>query len=310
MAEHILTWPVILWALISLSLGTVSYCAMRRAKVAGVAVMVIGDLFVGTLNILMCIIMLLGEMIWLRSHPEDIGSLTVVGGLSFLLLSPLVGPAAATLLRFHGKTLNHQVTPEKEKGIQKAIARFLRGERGAAYPVFWALLLPILIGVIGLASDMARAQAVQTKVQTAADAGALAAVQTAQPVITYGYVPQYDSNGNLIGIQKVITGDVYEIQDPGQAQQAAQNAFNLNMANMVANQDVTVTNANGQIYSRRLEAAPANDDSFTVWASTEVKTFFLGPALKLIDPAGTDGSGVPVSGVGTASIGQPVQAGP
>ena len=187
------------------------------------------------------------------------------------------------------------------------IRHFLRSERGTSYVVFWALMLPLLIAMLGLGADLSRVQAVHTKVQTAADSAALAAVQTAQAVETYGYVPQYDSNGNLIELQKVITRDTYEIQDAGQAQQAADAAFNLNMQNMTQTQDVTVTNTNGQIYSRRVENTPANNDSYTYWASANILTFYLGPAMKLIDPKGPDYTEFPISAVGTASVAQPVQ---
>lgn len=189
----------------------------------------------------------------------------------------------------------------------RRIVRFLSEERGSAYVVFWAFILPMLLALLGLGADLSRVQAVHTKLQTAADSAALAAVQTAQALETYGYVPQYDSNGNLIELQKVITSNTYEIQDAGQAQQAADAAFNQNMQNMVQNQDVTVTNTNGQIYSRRLENTPANNDSYTYWAGANVLTFYLGAAMKLIDPNGTDYTQFPVSVVGTASVAQPVQ---
>lgn len=185
------------------------------------------------------------------------------------------------------------------------VLRFLKNERGSAYVVFWALMLPMLIALLGLGADLSRVQAVHTKLQTAADSAALAAVQTAQEVEAYGYVPQYDSNGNLIELQKVITSDSYEITDPGQARQSADNAFKLNMQNMTQSQGVTVTNTNGQIYSRRMEDTPANQDSYTYWANAGILTFYLGPAMKLVDPEGPDYTEFPVSVVGTASVAQP-----
>lgn len=191
--------------------------------------------------------------------------------------------------------------------LKNVFLQFFQGERGTAYLVFWAFMLPMLLVLIGLGTDLSRVQAVQTKLQTATDSAALAAVQTAQPVVTYGYIPQYDSQGNLIDLQKVITSDTYEVQNAGQAQQAADSAFNLNMQNMVQGQDVTVTNTNGQIYSRRLENTPANQDSYTYWANVNILTFYLGPAMKLVDPLGPDYTRFPVSVVGTASVSQPVQ---
>jgi len=230
-----------------------------------------------------------------------------------LLCFWFLGPAADTLnwlrkSRAVGlRNLLVRPIPSKVHSLRLLSVRFLRSERGTAYVVFWAFMLPMLLALIGLGADVSRVQAVHTKLQTSADAAALAAVQTAQPVLTYSYVPVYDANGNLIGLQRVITGDTYEIQDPDQAGQAADTAFNLNMQNMTQSQNVTVRSSEGQIYSRRIEAQPANRDSYTYWASANVLTFYLGPAMKMVDPNGPDYSQFPVSVVGTASVAQPVR---
>lgn len=190
--------------------------------------------------------------------------------------------------------------------MRHALRKFLSSERGTAYVVFWALMLPILLGLLGLGADLSRIQAVHTKLQTAADAAALAAVQTAQPVDTYGYVPQYDAQGHLIDLEKEVTISYFEITAPAQAQQAADNAFSLNTAN-IPGQGVTVTGTNGQVYSRRIEAQPANHDSYTYWANANILTFYLGPAIKLMDPKGPEYTEFPVSVVGTASVAQAAQ---
>ena len=322
MIQYVLSWPLTVWALISLGLGLISLWTLSShdRKAFEVMTFVILDVLVLPVNIAMSILLLLIELLWLHSHPGDGASLTVVLGFCSLFISPLIGLVAAIFVRSKPNQRNPQPNGG-DGGLRKSILRFFRSERGVAYPVFWALILPVLIGVIGLASDLARAQAVQTYLQTATDAAALAAVETAKPVITYGYVPEYDSNGNLVGLQQVVTSDTYEIQDPNSAYQAADAAFNANMSNMMQAQNVVYVqpidpfpvlppNPSGEVYSRRTEVIPANNDSYTVWAGAGVQSFFLGPALRLLDPLGPIYRSVILSAVGTASIGQPVQPGP
>lgn len=182
---------------------------------------------------------------------------------------------------------------------------FFKEQRGSAYVVFWAFMLPILLGMIGLGADISRVQAVATKLQTAADAAALAATTTATPVYSYVLVAQYDADGDIVGYKRQVTGAYYEITDAARAQKAADAAFNLNMQNMVHDQGVTITSKSGRVYSRRTEDVPADKDSYTYRAGARIETFYLGPAMKLIDPKGTGYSEFPVGVVGTASIGQP-----
>jgi hypothetical protein len=118
--------------------------------------------------------------------------------------------------------------------VSGRIRCFLSGERGTAVLILLLIVLSCVIGVIGF--DYSRAHAVQAKLQTAADAAALAGAMQAEIVPEYEYV-MYDGNGNVttdpdraVKVEAKVVGYHCDLRRKAvQAWNAAASAFRRNL---------------------------------------------------------------------------------
>lgn len=177
----------------------------------------------------------------------------------------------------------------------------LKKEDGDAFIVFIALILPILIAIAGLGADMSRVQAIFIKTKAAADASALAACSTSTLVADQWQMIDVNGNPTTDPTKAVNTSASHwypEMNDAGLALGLADQTFSLNMANMTANQGVQIRGQTGQIQSWTGNYS----DSYRYHVSAGVLTYYLGPALKYINPSGPDYTYFPISLTGTANV--------
>lgn len=88
------------------------------------------------------------------------------------------------------------------RGIGCLFARFGKSRNGSVIIVF-ALLLPVLVGLAGLALDVGRAHSLKQKLDAAADSAALAAAHRAsQSILDQGGVVTTQSEGIAVGLAR------------------------------------------------------------------------------------------------------------
>lgn len=144
-------------------------------------------------------------------------------------------------------------------------------------PLFFALILPFIIFAWGLAIDYGRAHIAREELQTSDDAGSLAAAATATavPVNTDDQFT-YDANGNIIGVQEVVSSWKAEIQDQAAAQSAAQQLFQANAGGLSAGAGMDFNM--GSDWS----GVQVGDSSYKVNANVRVKAPWAGAAAGLL----------------------------
>lgn len=171
----------------------------------------------------------------------------------------------------------------------KSIKRLLKDRRGAVAFTF-ALFVPVLIGAGALAVDMANYRYVDNRLQTAADAGALAGVKLldnpnaaiAEAVnLADRNVP--DSFGNITTTQDVTIG----IYDPDTRQFTPSNGADVNAMRVVSAR----TPERGNVTPQILSMIWGPDDvsiSKTAIAARQLKVQYEPPETKNLDPAAWD----------------------
>ncbi|OAT83684.1 hypothetical protein A6M21_07560 [Desulfotomaculum copahuensis] len=156
------------------------------------------------------------------------------------------------------------------------IVKALKNEDGFL-PLFFALMLPFIFFAWGLAIDFGRAHIAKEELQTAADAGSLAAAATATTVpASIEYQPITDSDGNVTGVQENVTKWKAEIQDEAAAQSAAQHLFQANAGNLSPGAGVDF-NMSGD-----WNGAKVGDSSYDIKAGVRVKAPWAGAAAALL----------------------------
>ena len=179
----------------------------------------------------------------------------------------------------------------------------LKDERGMYYIWVGLIMLPIALLVFFMLVDVERIELVRAQEVTLADAASLAAADTATPVSAYSYQYTYDLNGNITGIQGMVTSTSAVIQDPVAAESAARQTALKNMG-VLANQE------NAGMMSVSISPTPGTDDdlhfqvigtdSCVVKLTSTLRTFAAGALEKLY--------GLPANGKdeGDTSYGQAV----
>ena len=175
--------------------------------------------------------------------------------------------------------------------------RKLKEEKG--FLVMAAYLFPVLLGMVALVIEFTQIRAVQNDLKAAVDAAALAGVLAANVHADTIEESVYDSEGNLIRIDKK-TYNHRIINHPQYAYQNAVNTFQKNMAAMGWTNDdsgrVTVytsdmygeTVNSGMIDAVTGVGVPENRgdysdiDEYYFSATARVKTYLISPMLKLL----------------------------
>lgn len=167
----------------------------------------------------------------------------------------------------------------------------LKDQRGSYYTYLSLIMLPLALLVFFMLVDVERIELVRSQEVTLADSASLAAADTATPVSTTSYQYTYDSNGNITGVENVVTGTQAVIQDPVAAESAArQDALNnmgvltnqVNAGMMTVNISPT-PGADDDLYFRVIGA-----DSCVVKLTTTLKTFAASALEKLYGLSGND----------------------
>lgn len=160
----------------------------------------------------------------------------------------------------------------------------LRDERGMVPTVISLLVIPLAMLAMLMVFDLARIHLVRGQLRTAADAGALAAAQTAVLEPCYVFEAVYDPNGNLISLNAKITGYDAVIKDPVLAETAARDAVRRNLSGILKAQE------NAGLLDFSVSPLPANDSfegrieddsKYRVELKSKLKLLLAGPLAKL-----------------------------
>lgn len=162
-------------------------------------------------------------------------------------------------------------------------------ERGMLWLPIILISIPFVMLAVAVIPDLERAVWARNKLQSAADAAALAGALTATTVPKYETVVDTDAHGNITGVREVITGYEAEITDHAAADAAALDAMKRNTTDLstmhggFSPMEVFKTNDinyyNGYV---------ANKNIYGVNALVEVKTMLLGPSMRLYGLANGD----------------------
>ncbi|RPF49579.1 putative Flp pilus-assembly TadE/G-like protein [Thermodesulfitimonas autotrophica] len=180
----------------------------------------------------------------------------------------------------------------------------LHDERGMVPTTISLLMIPLAMLAMLMFFDLARIHLVRGQLRTAADAGALAAAQTAVLEPRYVYEAVYDSQGNLIALNAKIAGYDAVIKDPVLAETAARDAVRRNISGILKAQekagllefDVSPVPANDS-FAGRIEGDTNN--KYRVSLSSRLKLLLAGPLAKLWGLNDAD-KGVGATGTGEA----------
>ena len=184
------------------------------------------------------------------------------------------------------------------------VRKCLHNEDGLVYTWVIFLMFPLTMLVLFMFFDISRFQGIYGQQMTMADSAALSAALTATPEYQYNYMPVYDGQGNLTGVQARITGVKAVIQDPVKAEATARQAALKNLGMITGQQ-------NAKMLAISISpAAGANDDfsgqvagggnSYYVRIKSEVIPFVLGPLAALYGVDLND------KGIGARATGQAV----
>lgn len=158
----------------------------------------------------------------------------------------------------------------------------LKSEKGFM-TFLMGITLPLMIAFSGLLVDFGRCYAVKGQLQTACDAASLAGAEAATATPVTEDQVQTDSDGNITGINVVVTGWNI-VFDPEVSLQAAQEAF-------LKNQQIgLLASDRGVIFSQQELGSDVGwhgevtgtDNWYMFKARVKVKTVFIGPICDLI----------------------------
>ncbi|MEW5954637.1 MAG: pilus assembly protein TadG-related protein [Bacillota bacterium] len=176
--------------------------------------------------------------------------------------------------------------------------RVLANQRGALWVTLSFMVIPLVAMAMAVHFDLSRAMWVRAQLQTAADAGALAGVLTAETVAEKDVEVQYDGSGNITGVVEKIVKWHVRINDPDAAYDAARSAVIRNTlllppreGGFTLLEDFNPTDISGQVLG---------EDSYMVNAQARVSTLILGKAMKLYGQAEADTLTARVTGVARA----------
>jgi len=172
------------------------------------------------------------------------------------------------------------------------IRNAIRDDRGFSQITFSVLAMFFLLLIAGLASDMERLRLVQGNLVVACDAGSLSGAMTADVMKDVASAPEYDKDGNLIGIKEDVR--LYaRINSLDRAKEKALSAFVLNGNDLTDERGVSF-DSTGDLRGEVV----GTDDSYKVSARARVRTFFAG-AVGLLT-GNRSFLSMPVSAAGTA----------
>lgn len=134
------------------------------------------------------------------------------------------------------------------------LRKLLADERGMSLVTVFLLVLPFSLVATLMLFDLARIHLVRGQLRTAADAGALAAAQTAVPEPRYVFEAVYDPQGNLVALNARIAGYDAVIRDPVLAETAARDAVRRNISGVLKAQE------KAGLLEFSVSPVPADDD--------------------------------------------------
>lgn len=181
--------------------------------------------------------------------------------------------------------------------------RVLANQRGALWVTLSFMVIPLVAMAMAVHFDLSRAMWVRAQLQTAADAGALAGVLTAETVAEKEVEVQYDGSGNITGVVERIVKWHVRISDPDAAYDAARSAVIRNTlllppgeGGFTLLEDFNPTDDHDSDISGQV----LGEDSYMVNAQARVSTLILGKAMKLYGQAGVDTLTARVTGIARA----------